>query len=88
MSTVISFHDHKFRDKNHPCKVIFHSPIFRNEEGAEKTANICIIVEDGNYKGIIQSAIDLGGIWGSTDEVECFFLPWPCAYVEIVAVEA
>jgi len=72
--------------KHGPCKVVFHSSSFRDTNGNEKSINVAVTIEDGDFHGIINSVIETGGIWGSSTNGEYFFLPWPCASVELFPV--
>jgi len=68
-----------------PCTVIFHSSIFKDATGSDKNVNVFVHIENGDFQGVIDSVVKLGGIWGIHQEERAgFFLPWPCACVEVL----
>jgi hypothetical protein len=66
-----------------PCRVTFRSAISRDDEGNLKTISLNVTVENGDFQGIIDVVKEEGGLWSSSPEAGVFFLPWPCAYVEV-----
>lgn len=84
MTTIVNFPGRKPKNTNAgPCRVVFHSTTFRDERGADKTVNVAVTIADGDFQGVIDAAREIGGIWGEQPDGVPFFLPWPCACVEV-----
>ena len=75
-----AFQDHEKRRR----RICFFSPVFRGEQGEERSANVCVHIEDGEVSGILDSVIADGGVGGVQDDGVYRFVPWPCAAVEVV----
>lgn len=66
-----------------PRRVSFFSPIYRDEHGHHKSVNINIDMQDGDVEAAIAAAIENGGIGLTRDDGVFYFVPWPCAAIEI-----
>lgn len=84
--TIIAFPIKPPTEINGPCNVVFRSASYKDELGIEKTANVVVKIENGDFQGIIDSVKEQGGIWGVYENGGGFFMPWPCAFVEILPV--
>lgn len=78
-----TLHDFEQAQKEHLSTkkrvVKFYGATFRREgEPGSSQANVTI--EDGDVAGIIAAVIRNYGIWSDDGS---FFIPWPCALVEI-----
>lgn len=71
-----------------PCTVTLIGFWFTAPDGAQKRLTASITVQDGNYSGIISAIQQNGGVFlppEKGDESRTWFLPWPCAAVQIVS---
>lgn len=80
-----------FRKKNEgehprPRRITFRGSKFTDDSGLDKTVNINVIVENGDALGILKVVMEDGGIGQLNDDGIYYFLPWPCACVEIADV--
>ena len=66
-----------------PRQICFHGARYCDENNTEKILNICVTMEDGDVAGILDTVKEDGGIGQLGDDGTYFFLPWPCATVEI-----
>ena len=82
--TVIDFEEYKSQlSQGTPREVCFYGSQYTDQNDQGKTLNICVRVEDGDVKGILQVVQDNGGIAQTDGSGIIYFLPWPCAAVEI-----
>ena len=66
-----------------PCRVTFHSATSEDDQGNPKAIAVSVTADDGDYQGVIDAVAKEGGLYASSPEAGFFFLPWPCAYVEV-----
>ncbi len=41
------------------------------------------MVDDGDWSDLMEKVMENGGVGGENDDGEPFFLPWPCAAVDV-----
>jgi hypothetical protein len=70
-----------------PCRVTFRSATSRDDEGNLKTIVLTVTIENGDFQGLIDLVRKDGGLWSSSPEAGVYFLPWPCAFVEVHTLE-
>ena len=70
-------------EPSRPRRITFRSAKFYDDSGNDKALNINVLVENGNALGILKVVIDQGGIGHIADDGTYYFIPWPCACVEI-----
>jgi hypothetical protein len=75
------------RPSGQPCRVTFRSAISRDDEGNLKEIALNITLNDGDFQGLIDVVREKGGWWVLPPEGGAFFLPWPCAFVEVHPLE-
>ena len=63
--------------------ITFRSSEFQDNQGNSKTININVTVGDGDVFGILDVVKEEGGIGMVHDDGVYYFIPWPCACVEI-----
>ena len=66
-----------------PRQISFHSATYRDMDDKDKSLNIAVQVPDGDVDGVLETAIENGGIAAHQDDGTLVFIPWPCAAVEI-----
>lgn len=66
-----------------PRTITFRSPVFNDNYGKSKVVNISVTVENGDALGILDVVIEDGGIGRIHEDGTYYFIPWPCACVEI-----
>ncbi len=66
-----------------PREISFYGTAYRDADGNEKTLTFNVRVENGDAVGILEAVIENGGIGRYGDEGTFYYLPWPCAAVEI-----
>lgn len=66
-----------------PCRVTFRSATSEDDQGSPKTIAVSVTADDGDYQAVIDAVAKEGGLYASSPEAGVFFLPWPCAYVEV-----
>ena len=82
--TVIDFEEYKSHlSRGLAREICFHGSQYSDQNDQCKTLNICVKVENGDVAGILQTVQDNGGIAETDDSGVIYFLPWPCAAVEI-----
>jgi hypothetical protein len=82
--TVRYLEDYKTKHSDsRPRQIFFHSPIYHNENRKESSVDICVRVENGDVAGILKAVMEEGGIGHVREDGTYFFIPWPCAAVEI-----
>ena len=83
-TTVHFIEDYKVKHlDSRPREICFHSPTYRDKNGIENVVNICVRVENGDVFGILESVVKNGGIGNMHENGTFFFIPWPCAAIEI-----
>lgn len=68
--------------KDQPAKITFFGPKYINLDGNESSITVTVEVQNGDVLGVLDAVREQGGITALKDE-KYFFLPWPCAAVEI-----
>lgn len=87
MAEIYKIEDFRQAAASTAREVTFYSPLYRNTEGKETTCSATVRVEDGDALGIINAVKEDGGLLWKDDDGTFFYLPWPCAAVEIRDVE-
>ncbi len=80
---VIDFEEWKKRYAQSPPKrpavVTFYGAFHADRTGNLRSLTISIMVDDGDWSDLMEN----GGVGGENDDGEPFFLPWPCAAVDV-----
>jgi hypothetical protein len=68
-----------------PIRISFYGAACASAPNIAGCLIINVIVEDGDFLGMLEEVKTNGGIWGQSEDEEAIFhfLPWPCARVEI-----
>ena len=64
-------------------EVCFFGQEYINRDGHSSFITICVNIEDGDVLGLISTVERRGGICEMGEDGTYYFLPWPCAAVEI-----
>ena len=80
MDSISNFIKAQINDSEYkPARITFYSSTYF-KDNAPATAAITVMVEDGDFLGILEVVKENGGIWSEDMAV---FIPYPCACVEI-----
>lgn len=77
------FRQRRERDSARPRVITFRSAQCADDKNNVKAHNISVRIADGDALGILEAVKDHGGIGCLADDGTYYFLPWPCACVEI-----
>jgi len=84
---VIDFEEWKKRYAQSPPKrpavVSFYGAFHADCTGNLRSLTISIMVDDGDWSELMENVMENGGVGGEDDDGEPFFLPWPCAAVDV-----
>ncbi len=84
---VIDFEEWKKRYAQSPPKrpavVTFYGAFHADRTGNLRSLTISIMVDDGDWSDLMEKVMENGGVGGENDDGEPFFLPWPCAAVDV-----
>ncbi len=84
---VIDFEEWKKRYAQSPPKrpavVTFYGAFHADRTGNMRSLTISIMVDDGDWSELMENVMENGGVGGENDDGEPFFLPWPCAAVDV-----
>ena len=84
---VIDFEEWKKRygqpEVRRPAVITFYRAFHADRTGSMRSLTISIIVDDGDWSELMENVMANGGIGGENDDGEPFFLPWPCAAVDV-----
>ncbi len=84
---VIDFAEWKQRygqsQPKRPAVVTFYGAFHADRTGNMRSLTISIMVDDGDWSELMENVMENGGVGGENDEGEPFFLPWPCAAVDV-----
>ncbi len=84
---VIDFAEWKKRYAQSPPKrpavVTFYGAFHADRTGNMRSLTISIMVDDGDWSDLMDKVMENGGVGGENDDGEPFFLPWPCAAVDV-----
>jgi hypothetical protein len=84
---VIDFEEWKKRYAQSPPKrpavVTFYGAFHADRTGNLRSLTISIMVDDGDWSELMENVMENGGVGGENDDGEPFFLPWPCAAVDV-----
>ena len=69
-----------------PCQISFYGHSYQ-VAGDNKALNLDVVVADGDYIAVFDFVIEQGGIGEIGGDGIYYFLPWPCAAVEIKPLE-
>ena len=84
---VIDFEEWKKRyaqsPPRRPAVVTFYGAFHADRTGNLRSLTISIMVDDGDWSELMENVMENGGVGGENDDGEPFFLPWPCAAVDV-----
>ena len=84
---VIDFEEWKKRYAQSPPKrpavVTFYGAFHADRTGNLRSLTVSIMVDDGDWSEFMENVMENGGVGGENDDGEPFFLPWPCAAVDV-----
>jgi hypothetical protein len=66
-----------------PAVITFYGPLHTDRAGNMRSLTISITVDDGGWSRVMEHVMENGGIGGENSAGEPFFLPWPCAAVDV-----
>ena len=84
---VIDFEEWKQRfaqpQATRPAVITFYGAFHSDRNGNMRSLTISIRVDDGDWSELMENVMENGGVGGENDDGEPFFLPWPCAAVDV-----
>ncbi|MFI5022541.1 MAG: hypothetical protein ACHQRJ_12915 [Alphaproteobacteria bacterium] len=82
---VVKLDDYRLpSDKKGPCTVTVFAVPFNDENGSQTNLKVSIAIEDGDFQGIIDAIVEMGGIYMPPQaDGRAWFLPWPPAAISI-----
>lgn len=80
---IVSIAEYKKQVRTGPARITFHSAKYAKRDGQDATINISVEVANGDVLGVLEEVRKNGGIWVHDEKGQFFYLPWPCAAVEV-----
>ena len=66
-----------------PREISFHSANYKDKNGNDRAVHVCVRIENGDVAGLLKLVIEQGGIGDMGDDGAFWFVPWPCAVIEV-----
>jgi len=82
--SVVNLSDYKQLPPR-PRVIRFSSPIYHDQNGVPKCVSVPVVIQDGDVLGVLEG-VKRDGFLLNEHEGVFYFLPWPCAIVEIADV--
>jgi hypothetical protein len=80
---IADLEEYRRQNQGKGARITFHSSRYATLDGQAATLNVSIEVTNGDAFGVLEVIREEGGIWSRNDDGKIYFLPWPCAAVEV-----
>lgn len=73
---------------NSPCVITLYYPPFVDDSGTTQTHNAAIVVEDGDWQGMLDAIRDQGGAYNAEPRNgKLWIFPWPPSAISLHAID-